>query len=216
MQTDLHDPAVRRRLYITLARKRVRPGSGSGPDVLWARTWRRPVFDLRSLVSIPFLVVGGVATRLYAPERMTDDLDVLVAVDEAEAFYQELTRGGAVDRGRLAIGGSHWLLPDGTPLDVLEEDSVWIAEAMAAPSPGPDGLPVIALPYLVLLKMRASRGIDIGDLTRMLGAADEADLEKTRRVIRAHLSDAEEDLESLIQLGRLEYDETRGKQVPPP
>ncbi len=165
------------------------------------------MFDLRSLVSVPFLVVGGVATRLYAPERMTDDLDVLVAAADAETLYEELARGGVVNGGRLAIGGSHWLLPDGTPLDVLEEEGAWVAEAMAAPSAGPDGLPVIALPYLVLLKMRASRGIDIGDLTRMLGAADEADLKTTRRVIHAHLSDAEEDLESLISLGLLEYDE---------
>jgi len=170
------------------------------------------VFDLRRLVSVPFLVVGGVATRLYAPERMTDDLDVLVAAADAETLYEELMHGGAMKAGRLAIGGSHWLLPDGTPLDVLEEDAAWVAEAMAAPSPGPDGLPVIALPYLVLLKMRASRGIDIGDLTRMLGAADEADLERTRQVIRTHLSDAEEDLESLIQLGRLEYDQTRASR----
>lgn len=212
MQTDLYDPVARRRLYITLARKRVRPGSGSGPNVLWARTWKRPVFDLRSLVSVPFLVVGGVATRLYAPERMTDDLDVLVAAADAETLYEELARGGAVKAGQLAIGGSHWLLPDGTPLDVLEEDAAWVAEAMAAPAPGPDGSPVIALPYLVLLKMRASRGIDIGDLTRMLGAADEADLKRTRRVIRVHLRDAEEDLESLISLGRLEYDETRANR----
>ena len=167
------------------------------------------MFDLRSLVTVPLLVVGGVATRLYAPERMTDDLDVLVAAADAETLYEELTHGGAVNGGRLAIGGSHWLLPDGTPLDVLEEDAAWVVEAMAAPSPGPDGLPVIALPYLVLLKMRASRGIDIGDLTRMLGAADEADLEKTRQVIHAHLSDADEDLESLISLGQLEYAETR-------
>jgi len=170
------------------------------------------VFDLRSLVSVPFLVVGGVATRLYAPERMTDDLDVLVAAASAEAFYRELARGGATKGGLLAIGGSHWRLPDGTPLDVLEEDAAWVAEAMAAPAAGPDGLPVIALPYLVLLKMRSSRGIDIGDLTRMLGAADEADLERTRRVVRTYMSDGEEDLESLIQLGRLEYDQTRASR----
>ena len=202
MQADLHDPAVRR-LYITLAQKRARPGSGSSPDVIWARTWRRPVFDLRSVVSVPFLVIGGVATRLYAPERVTGDLDVLVAAGRAEAFHQQLERSGI---GRV--------IPDSMPLDVLEEDALeedaaWVAEALAAPAAGPDGLPVIALPYLILLKMRASRGIDIGDLTRMLGAADEADLEKTRQVIRAHMSDGEEDLESLIQLGQLEYMGTR-------
>lgn len=203
MQADLHEPAVRWRLYITLAQKRARPGSGSSPDVIWARTWRRPVFDLRSVVSVPFLVIGGVATRLYAPERVTGDLDVLVAAGRAEAFHQQLERSGI---GRV--------IPDSMPLDVLEEDALeedaaWVAEALAAPAAGPDGLPVIALPYLILLKMRASRGIDIGDLTRMLGAADEADLEKTRQVIRAHMSDGEEDLESLIQLGQLEYMGTR-------
>lgn len=197
-QADLHDPAVRRRLYITLAQKRVRPGSGSSPDVLWARTWRRPVFDRRSVVSVPFLVIGGVATRLYAPERVTDDLDVLVSVDGAEVFY-----------GQLECSGVGRVLPEGMPLDVLEEDAAWVAEALTVPEAGPDGLPVIALPYLILLKMRASRGIDIGDLTRMLGAAGEADLERTRRVISTHLSDGEEDLESLIQLGQLEYAATR-------
>ena len=163
------------------------------------------MFDLRSLVSVPFLVIGGVAPRLYAPERMTDDLDILAATATASAFAEGLVRGGAKKKGVLAIGGSHWLLPDGTVLDVLEEDAAWVEEAMRQPSAGPEGLPIIALPYLVLMKLRASRGIDIGDLTRILGAAAESDLEKTRQVVRAYLSDAEEDLESLIQLGRLEY-----------
>ena len=129
-------------------------------------------------------------------------LDVLVAKDGAEEFYRQLERSG-----------TKRVLPDGMLLDVLEEDAAWVAEALATPAAGPDGLPVIALPYLVLLKMRASRGIDIGDLTRMLGAADEADLEKTRQVIRAHMSDGEEDLESLIQLGQLEYMGTRDSQL---
>lgn len=169
------------------------------------------MFDFRNLVSVPCRRRGR--TRLYSPERMTDDLDVLVAVDGAEVFYEELARGGAAKRGGLAIGGTHRLLPDGTPLDFLEENAPWVAEAMDSPAFGPDGLPVIALPYLVLLKMRASWGIDIGDLTRMLGAADEAELERTRRVIRTHLSDAEEDLESLIQLGQLEYAATRASHL---
>ena len=205
MLADLHDPAVRRRLYITLANKRVRPGSGSGPEVLWARTWRHPVFNLKELVTIPFVVVGGVATRLYAPERMTDDLDVLIEEYRAQQFYEALSEAGCQSLGRLAIGGSRWRLPDGTPLDVLESDEPWVNEAVGHPMNAPDGLPIIAMPYLILLKMRSSRGIDIGDLTRILGAANEIDLAETRRVIKAHLADADEDLESLIMLGRLEY-----------
>ena len=38
----------------------------------------------------------------------------------------------------------------------------------------------------------------------MLGAATEADLEPVRQVIHTHLPDAAEDLQSLIELGRLE------------
>ena len=216
MQTDPHDPAIRRRLYITLARKRAHPGRGSGPETLWARTWRRPVFDLKEIIPIPFVVGGGVATRLYSPERATDDLDVLILADTAEEFARALTLGGAKHMGSPTIGGSHWTLPDGAALDVLESGEDWAREAVDHPQNGPDGLPVISMPYLVLMKIQASRGIDIGDLTRMLGAADEESLAETRRVISRHLPDAVEDLESLIFLGRLEYEATAPAGTPGP
>lgn len=207
MAIDLHDPAARRHFYIQVAKKRVRPGSGSGPETLWARTWRRPVFDLRTITKVPFVVIGGVATRLYAPERMTDDLDILIESQNAAALSADLTKGGCQKQGNLSIGGSHWSLPDGVALDILEESASWAAEAIAHPESGPESLPVIALPYLVLMKMRAGRAIDIGDLSRILGAADDASLAQTRSVMAANLPDGVEDLESLIQLGRLEYEQ---------
>ena len=92
MALDLHDPAVRRHFDIQMAKKRVRPGSGSGPETLWARTWRRPVFDLRTITKVPFVVIGGVATRLYAPERVTDDLDILIEAKNAEAPANDIER----------------------------------------------------------------------------------------------------------------------------
>ncbi len=208
MTLDLHNPAARRHFYIQMAKKRVRPGSGSGPETLWARTWRRPVFDLRTLTKIPFVVIGGVATRLYAPERVTDDLDILIEAKNAEELSAALTGGGCQRLGSLSIGGSHWMLPDGMALDVLEEDAPWAAEAIANPASAPNGLPVISLPYLVLMKMRASRGIDMGDLTRVLGAADDETIGETEKVIAAYLPDGVEDLEGLIYLGRLEYGQT--------
>ena len=74
------------------------------------------------------------------------------------------------------------------------------------PASGPDGLPVVSLPYLALMKMRAGRAaIDIGDLSRVLGAADKDILVQTQAVMAAYLPDGLEDLESLIQLGRLEF-----------
>ncbi len=208
MALDLHDPAVRRHFYIQMAKKRVRPGSGSGPETLWARTWRRPVFDLRTITKVPFVVIGGVATRLYAPERVTDDLDILIEAKNAEDLAVNLTGGGCQKLGNLSIGGSHWRLPDGMALDVLEEDAAWAAEAIASPASAPNGLPVISLPYLVLMKMRAGRAIDIGDLSRVLGAADDATLAETRRVVEKNLPDGVEDLAGLIYLGRLEYEQT--------
>ena len=167
------------------------------------------MFNLSAIVTVPFVVVGGVATRLYAPERTTDDLDVLVRTDDAALLYQELTAAGGKRIGSLSVGGSEWRLPDGTTLDVLESDAPWAAEAVQSHVAGPDGLPVIALPFLTLMKMQASRGIDIGDLTRMLGGADEQALALVRRVVRRHMNDAAEDLESLIALGRLEYEQAQ-------
>ncbi len=206
MALNLANTDARRRLYISLALKRVRPGSGSSIQTLRARTWRQTVFNLSSIVSVPFVVVGGVATRLYAPERTTDDLDVLVMADDAPQLYRELTAAGCQGVGALPVGGSEWRLTDGTTLNVRESDTEWAREAVQSPVAGPDGLPVICLPYLVLMKMYASRGIDIGDLTRMLGGADDETLHGVRDVVSRHMSDAREDLEILISLGRLEYE----------
>ena len=153
------------------------------------------MFDLRTITAVPFVVIGGVATRLYAPERVTDDLDILIEAKNAAALAADIERAG----------GSSQCEVNGMALDVLAEDAPWAAEAVAHPASAPNGLPVIPLPYLVLMKMRATRGIDIGDLTRVLGAADDAAIAEVGRVIAAYLPDGAEDLEGLIYLGRLEY-----------
>ena len=69
------------------------------------------------------------------------------------------------------------------------------------------GYPVLGLPYLVLMKMETSRPQDLGDLSRMLGLAEEDDLEKVRAAVTRYMPDAADDLESLIYLGRLEMGE---------
>src|SRR5688500_9853783 len=83
--------AETRKQYLAIALRRARPGSGSHPTALQARTSVYPVFDLSALIlHTPYVVVGGVATRLYMPERMTIDLDVLVLASDAQDLYQEL------------------------------------------------------------------------------------------------------------------------------
>jgi len=196
------------KLYLEIALRRCRPGSGSSQDFLNKRTWNHPVTNIKRIIQKTlFIVVGGIATRLYMPEIMTDDVGILVLTQDAANLYRELEQVGSTRTGELSIGGSTWKLPDGTYLDVIESRDSWVREAITNPNKAPDGLPIIGLPYLVLMKLQASRGIDIGDLTRMLGRADETALRLVRRAVQDFLPDAVEDLESLIVLGKLERSE---------
>lgn len=207
---NLQLPEQRRKLYIEIALRRCRPGSGSSLEFLRKRTWNRAVTNIKAIIKqTPFAVVGGIATRLYMPERMTDDLDILVLTEDADNIYRELTEVGSIKVGELSIGGSSWQLQDGSILDVIESQQPWVGVAIANPNIAPDNLPIIRLPYLIIMKLQASRGIDMGDLTRMLGGADETALELVRKTVKTYLPDAVEDLESLIVLGKLEMGELR-------
>ncbi|MCI0397595.1 MAG: hypothetical protein L0332_19935 [Chloroflexi bacterium] len=68
----------------------------------------------------------------------------------------------------------------------------------------PAGYSVIALPYLVLLKLAANRGRDIGDLTTILGWASESDLAQVYQVVARYSPEDVGDLESLIFIGQKE------------
>ena len=54
------------------------------------------------------------------------------------------------------------------------------------------------------MKFQAGRVQDLADITRMLGQAGEETLASVRELFRRVLPEAHEDLESLIELGRLE------------
>ncbi len=198
----------RRKQYIAIVLRRVKPGSGSPRNHLRSRTLTHSIIDLKKIIiKTPFIIVGGIATRLYMPERMTLDLGILVAIEDTAVVEEELIKGGCQKKGTLSIGGSTWILPDKTSLDIVIIDKPWIKEAIRNPKIASDGLPYIDLPYLVLMKLQSSRVQDIADISRMLGCANENDLQKTRKVIRYYSPDDMEDLESLILLGKLEMKE---------
>ena len=110
---------------------------------------------------------------------------------------------------QLAIGGVTWKSPDGRLLYVLERDDEWVDEALLALREDPQGLPVVKLPYLILMKLQASRTQDLADVSRMLGGADEHELGRVREVMKRYQADSLDDLESLIQLGKLERQRKR-------
>jgi hypothetical protein len=196
--------AMRRKAFLDLALRRARPGSGSQIDTLLARRWTEPPVELKGLRT-PFAIVGAMATRLYMAWRYTEDIDVLIHAKDADRLANELTDMGCERAGSIWFGGSSWNLPGGERLDVLESDEPWTVRAIQESVLSPDGLPVVRLPYLVLLKLVASRGHDLGDLARMLGGADEAALDEVRDAVRMYRPDDLNDLESLITLGKLEY-----------
>ena len=196
-----------RKVLLLLAKKRVKAGSGSSLAFLNKRTWSLAVTDIRKLIpsSIPFVVVGGVATRLYMPERMTLDLDIVIAANQSARAYRQLQELGAIKVSDLSIPGSQWNLPDGTSLDILEIDEPWLEAALRSPNYAPDGLPIIDLPYLILMKLNASRSQDLADISRMLGCATDSQIQQVKIIVGTYLPTAVEDLDSLIMLGKLEH-----------
>lgn len=199
-----------RRTIIDMALRRQRPGTGSGPDFLMQRTTNVQWPDLSPLLApVHWAVVGAAATRLYMPERVTQDFDIAIGVSDAEQVRRKLSAAGFSQTGELSIGGSRWQSPDGLQIDVIEGHDPWWPQALTEAQFNRDdqGLPILPFAYLILMKFNASRTIDLGDITRMLGLASEADLERVRKLFLQYAPDDLQDLESLIYLGKLE---TRG------
>ena len=162
--------------------------------------------DLRPILKeIPWVIIGGVATRAYMPERATKDLDILVHHQDRHEVLVRLKAVGYSVISRLAIPGFLLYSPEGVEVDVLFGDYPWLSEALSNSRQDPIGYPVLDLPYLVLMKMEASRSRDFGDLGTMLGLASEEELNRVRTVIRRHAPNMVDDLESFIYLGKVEF-----------
>ena len=196
---------ARRRLLLDMARRRAQPGTGSAWVFLEHRSAMVRWPDLTpTLAGIPWAVVGAVATRAYMPERATQDLDILVVAADRGEVSARLQRAGFLPVQELAVGGMTWRSPTGVLIDVIESHAAWVADAMGSLRRDAQGLPVLDLPYLVLMKVQAGRIQDLADAARMLGAATEPRHQETRDIFRRWLPEALEDLESLIALGKLE------------
>jgi hypothetical protein len=166
--------------------------------------------DLRPILQeIDWVIVGGIATRAYMPERMTKDMDILIHENDGKAVVARLEGAGYQIISRLAIPGYAMRSPDGIELDVIFGNHPWLKDMFARSKSDPAGYPVIGLPYLILLKMGAQRAQDWADVTRMLGLASDVELDDVRTVVKRYTPQDIEDLESLIFIGKKE------QEVPP-
>jgi hypothetical protein len=201
----LSDPRTRRRVFLDIALRRARPGTGSVISDLQQTQLTGDWPDLTSVLSgIPWAVAGDVATRTYMPERTTQHLGILVAHIHAPQVHTRLRSARYVYQQDLSIGGTAWHSPGGTLLDVVESHEPWVPHALAELRADPQGLPVLSLAYLVLMKVQSSRTQDLADVSRMLGLASAQERQAARDVFRRWYPDALQDLESLIALGDLE------------
>ena len=214
VSTEFETAAGRRRFYLDVGLRKRPMGSGSAMDTLMQSPREKLFIIMENLFGdIPAIVAGGVATRAYSPERKTKDIDILISharYDDAIAGLGPL--GWRHDgklffrNGLLGLYGSAWLKDD-QKLNVMATHQPWAEQALSQHSYDQTGLRIIPLPYLVLMKIDSARGIDQGDLTRMLGLLDDAALERVVEVVERHYSDPHgaEDVRQYATLGRLEY-----------
>lgn len=200
-----------RETLIDIAGRRQKPGSGSlnlkprkEPWLLWP--------DLTPVLGdIPWATVGAVATRLYMPERVTADIDIVVSADRAADARSRLSAAGYAFEGDLSIGGSGWSSPEGLHLDLIEGTESWWQQAITEAQNNRDqqGLPTLPLPYLVLMKLQVSRMQDVTDVGRMLAVTSDQALAQVRNALAKYASELSDDLDSIIALGKLETQDGR-------
>ncbi|HUY60435.1 MAG TPA: hypothetical protein VMW49_01035 [Candidatus Dormibacteraeota bacterium] len=213
LSDDLATSEGRAGMLLAMVRRRTR-FSSAGEER--APTWTLPVPDLRRILRGPFAVTGGVATRLFMSERLTDDLDVLLPPSERDGAEGALRVAGAAYQGAHPAGGSRWRLPpdfpsdlpglspawralqaivadtydppasEGAWVDLLTLDAAWVPAALAQAIRGPTGLPVLALPYLILMKLTSATLDDLADLGRMVARADPHRWQESERIVGDH------------------------------
>src|SRR5258708_40306950 len=109
----MNSSAATRHLLIDIARRRQKAGSGNPIDMLQQRTTLLVYPDIeRVLKGTGWATVGAVATRLYMPERITNDLDIAVCRRDAMMVRKSFQHAEWRFAGELSIGGCRWISPE--------------------------------------------------------------------------------------------------------
>jgi hypothetical protein len=127
---------------------------------------------LRAL-GIRHAVVGGIAVGAYGAPRNTTDVDFLVGLEAFDGSGLVLTHRAGVP---VRIGT--------VPVDLLPAEEPVFESALDAAEKEAQTIPIIGLPVLVQMKLRALRAHDQDDVRRLMRAG--ADLGKIRQHLQAH------------------------------
>lgn len=217
---DVGDAKERRRFYLERGMRKRPLGTGSDTRFLMGLQRREIVVNPSEVFGdIPVLVAGGVATRAYMPERHTNDTDFLVEHANFDEACRMLRNAGFTKNRDLFFPNAHLGLyrsawTNGTEeVDIMSSPQEWCAHAFRGNVNDQTGLRVIPLPYLVLMKFDAARGVDQGDLTRMLGPLPDEKIEAIAKVVALHSGDpgAADEIRQYAQLGRWELGRDEGR-----
>lgn len=198
-----------------MALRRATRGTGSHEDLYDRRTSVQPIPKLVSVLgSLRWALIEGVALRAYAPERMTLDVDIVVHEHDSRRAREAFIGAGYEIVGDSSIGGftAREDTPDAMPVDVISRSDAWLEDALASPRFDDAGYPVLARPYLTLLKLQAGRTQDLADVLRLLASTPPDERASTRRLVATHVPDLVEDYGSLITLSDLEFGPPREEQ----
>ncbi|MEM8506154.1 MAG: hypothetical protein AAF716_23765 [Cyanobacteria bacterium P01_D01_bin.1] len=186
------------------------------PPIVWTLPPMLSLPRLKALLpnDLPYAIIGGIATTFYMPARTTQDLDLLILSDDAERLEQALVhqRWTQIENihirsDGIEITGGAWRSIEGELLDLLyTSDLTWARTALQPENTTitPDGLRVIALPYLILLKLLARRNRDILDIEEMLQYCDEQKIADIRAVVANVMPILSEDLEQHIAIAQMD------------
>ena len=161
---------------------------------------------LKSLLpsDLSYVIGGGIASAHYQPARFTEDVVLMVLAEEATVVEQALQAAGWSRLGIVSFGGSSWQSAKGELIDLLHApNQSWVTAALDAPVKTSEGLQIIDLPYLIILKLSATRAVDISDIVGMLQHASDDERVRIRQVIETHRSDLLEDFEQFSAIAQL-------------
>ena len=194
--------------YIRIALRRAARGTGSADEFLNRRTTVQQLPDLwRILENIHWALVGTMALRAYAPERLTQDIDIVIQAHEEQAARLAFTVAGYRIGNPLLIGEFTAHAPDDTgySIGVLALKEPWLNEALSHLEYDLAGFPVLPRQFLILMKLQAGRAQDIADITRLLRQANQTERSIARTVVATYAPDLLDDFDALVVLTDLEF-----------
>ncbi|MGQ9550183.1 MAG: hypothetical protein ACUVSY_15625 [Roseiflexus sp.] len=164
--------------------------------------------DLSQLLGgIRWALVGAMALRAYAPERLTQDVDIVICADDEQAARAAFVSAGYRIGSSLLIGGftAHPANEVGYSIDVLAMNVSWLDEALMQPVYDPAGVPVLPRRFLILMKLQAGRAQDVADITRLLRRVDQDERAVVRETVATYAPDLLDDYDALVVLTDLEF-----------